>query len=193
MPGPTRIEGYAIVSEDGMLADAQGRIPDALKVKADQEFFHAGLDRAAAVVHGRHSHEDPADEKQRYRLIATRTIAGIAKLPGRPRTLLWNPKGASLEAAWDALKPPSGMLAVIGATDVYAVFLTRGYDAFHLSRVPHVRLPGGRPVFPGIGPERSPEDVLREHGLSPGPRQTLDPVLEVTLVSWERAQATSNG
>ena len=57
MPGPNRIEGYAIVSADGMLADANRRIPESLKVEADQKFFHGALDRAAAVVHGRHSHE----------------------------------------------------------------------------------------------------------------------------------------
>jgi dihydrofolate reductase len=193
MSGPTRIEAYAIISEDGMLADAEGRIPDALKVKADQEFFHAGLDRAAAVVHGRHSHEGPPDAARRYRLIATRTIAGIACDPARPRTLFWNPQGASLEAAWSALSPPAGRLAVIGGTDVYAYFLTRGFDAFHLSRVPHLRLPGGRPVFPAIGPGRTPEDVLREHALKPGPQQVLDAGLGVTLVSWKRAPASSKG
>ena len=185
MAGPSRIEGYAIVSEDGMLADAQGRIPDALKVDADQEFFRSGLDRAAAVVHGRHSHEGPPDDTRRYRLIATRAIAAIARDPARPRTIRWNPQGASLEEAWAALNPPTGTLAVIGGTDVYALFLTRGYDAFHLSRVPHVRLPGGRPVFPGTGESRSPEDVLREHGLRPRPKRILDAARGVTLVSWE--------
>jgi dihydrofolate reductase len=185
MPGPSRIEAYAIVSEDGMLADAQGRIPEALQVKADQEYFRSGLDRAAAVVHGRHSHEGPLDDTRRYRLIATRTIAAIERDPARPRTLRWNPQGASLEEAWAALNPPAGTLAVIGGTDVYALFLKRGYDAFHLSRVPHVRLPGGRPVFPDIGEGRSPEDVLREHGLRRGPTRVLDAARGVTVVSWE--------
>jgi dihydrofolate reductase len=192
MPGPARIEAYAIVSEDGMLADAQGRIPDALKVQADQEFFRRGLDRAAAVVHGRHSHEGPPDEPNRYRLIATRSIAGIARDPARPRALLWNPQGASLEQAWKVLNPPAGTLAVIGGPDIYALFLRLGYDAFHLSRVPQVRLPGGRPVFPEIGPDRTPEDVLADHGLKPGPRQILDSERGVTLVTWERSPP-SNG
>ena len=42
MPGPERIEGYAIISADDMIADADGHMPDALKVEADQQFFHAG-------------------------------------------------------------------------------------------------------------------------------------------------------
>jgi hypothetical protein len=94
MPGPTRIEAYAIVSEDGMLADAQRHIPEALKVKADQEFFRRGLERAAALVHGRHSGEGPPGELDRYRLIATRTIAATARDRAWPRALLWNPQGA---------------------------------------------------------------------------------------------------
>jgi hypothetical protein len=191
MPGPDRIEAYAIISEDGMLADAQRHIPAALKVKADQEFFRHGLDRAAAVVHGRRSGEGPPGDLERYRLIATRTIASIARDPAQPRALLWNPQGASLEEAWAALAPPPGTLAVLGGPDVYAFFLTRGYDAFHLSRVSHLRLPGGRPVFPDLGPHRSPEDVLREHGLRPGPQQILDAQLGVTLVTWNPIPASS--
>jgi dihydrofolate reductase len=190
MPGPTCIEAYAIISEDGMLADAQRHIPDALKVKADQEFFRRGLDRAAALVHGRHSGEGPPGNLDRYRLIATRTIASIGREAAQPRALLWNPQGASLEEAWSALAPPPGTLAVLGGPEVYAYFLIRGYDAFHLTRVPHVRLPGGRPVFPEVGPARSPEDILRAHGLRPGPTQMLDARLGVTLVTWSPIPAS---
>ena len=57
MPRPRRIEGYAIVSEDGMLANAAGIMPDSLKFEADQHFFERGLDGVDVVVHGRHSHE----------------------------------------------------------------------------------------------------------------------------------------
>ncbi len=53
MPYPRRIEGYAIVTEDGMLANASGIMPDQLKFEADQKFFERGLDRVDVVVHGR--------------------------------------------------------------------------------------------------------------------------------------------
>jgi dihydrofolate reductase len=192
MPGPTRIEAYAIISEDGMLADVQRHIPPALQVKADQDFFRRGLEGAAALVHGRHSGEGPPGERERYRLIATRTVGSIARDPAWPRALLWNPEGASLEEAWSALAPPPGTLAVLGGAEVYAYFLIRGCDVFHLSRVPHVRLPGGRAVFSDLGPEKSPEDVLRAHGFAPGPTQVLDARLGVTLVSWTRAGASPN-
>jgi hypothetical protein len=44
MPSPHRIEGYAIVTEDGMVADAGRVMPDSLKFEADQNFFERGLD-----------------------------------------------------------------------------------------------------------------------------------------------------
>ena len=34
-----RIEGYVIVSADGMLADAKGEMPDSISNEADQRFF----------------------------------------------------------------------------------------------------------------------------------------------------------
>ena len=53
-----RIEGYVIVSADGMLADADQVMPPELKFKGDEEFFNAALDRADLIVHGRNSYED---------------------------------------------------------------------------------------------------------------------------------------
>ena len=50
MPRPRRIEGYAIVSEDGMLANAAGIMPDSLKFDADLDFFERGLDGVDVVV-----------------------------------------------------------------------------------------------------------------------------------------------
>jgi hypothetical protein len=50
-----RIEGYAIVSADGIIADANGEMPNSLRYDADQRFRQSGLDRAAVVIHGRHS------------------------------------------------------------------------------------------------------------------------------------------
>jgi dihydrofolate reductase len=188
MPGPRDIESYAIVSVDGMLANAQRIIPDELKVEADQKFFHDGLARAAAIVHGRHSHEGPplSVANRRRRLIVTTQVAALAPDPRHPNSLLWNPKGATLAEAWAALGAPDGTLAVIGGPEVYGLFLDIGYDTFHLTRVPHVRLPGGRPVFPEIGPDRTPEDVLASHGLKPGPQRVLDVARGVTLVTWRR-------
>ena len=48
-----RIEGFVIVSADGMLANADGVMPDELKFEGDKRFFNAALDSAELIVHGR--------------------------------------------------------------------------------------------------------------------------------------------
>jgi dihydrofolate reductase len=181
-----RIEGYAIVSADGMIADAQGNQPPALIVKADQAFFRRGLDKADAAAHGRFSYERGPDAKGRKRLVLTRSVAALSPHPRHPKGLWWNPAGASLEEAWRALGLTGGELAVIGGTDVFGLFLEIGYDAFHLTRAARAQLPGGRPVFPGV-PAQSPETILATHGLRPGSPQVLDAEAEAVLVTWERA------
>ncbi|HYA05844.1 MAG TPA: dihydrofolate reductase [Xanthobacteraceae bacterium] len=180
-----RIEGYVIVSADGMIADAKGVMPDALKNAADQRFFQAALDRAVAVVHGRHSHEGGPRAAQRKRIILTRQIAAIAPDPAHPNSLLWNPLGASLDQALAQLGVGDGAIAVIGGTDVFSLFLPR-YDAFHLSRAANATIPGGLPVFAEVGPNATPEQVLARHGLRPGPRRDLDADAGVSVVTWER-------
>jgi dihydrofolate reductase len=185
MAHPRRIEGYAIISADGMLADAAGIMPPSLKIEADQRFFHGSLDRADAVVHGRHSHEGREGASRRHRLIVTRRVPALARHPENAKALLWNPAGATFEEAWTALELADGVLAVIGGTDVFGLFLDIGYDAFHLTRAQRARLPGGRPVFPQV-PASTPEDVLLGGGLRPGPARVLDAEQEVTLVTWMR-------
>jgi dihydrofolate reductase len=180
---PDRIEGYAIVSADGMLADASGVMPPSLKIEADQRFFHGSLDKADAVVHGRHSHEGGPNAAKRARLIVTRRIAAVARHPENPKAILWNPAGASFTDAWLALGIDGGMLAVIGGTEIFGIFLDIGYDAFHLTRADHVSLPGGRPVFPQV-PALTPEQVLQNRGYRPGPLRLLDEEKDVRLVTW---------
>jgi dihydrofolate reductase len=181
-----RIEGYAIISADGMIADADGNQPPGLIVKADQAFFRRGLNKADAAAHGRFSYERGPDAEKRKRLVLTRSVASLSPHPRHPKGLWWNPAGASFEQAWRALGLEGGELAVIGGTDVFGLFLDIGYDAFHLTRAGHARLPGGRPVFPGV-PAQNPEAMLAAHGLRPGPPQVLDAGANVMLVSWERA------
>jgi hypothetical protein len=185
MPRPHRIDGYAIVSEDGMLANAAGIMPASLKFEADRRFFERGLDNVDVVVHGRHSHEQQPHSYLRRRLVLSRQLSAIATDPSNEKALLWNPAGASFEEALAALGMPEGRVGVIGGPDVFGMFLDR-YDFFHLSRAPEVRLPGGRPVFPEV-PMRTPEEVLADHGLDRGQRQMLDPAKGVAVVSWKRS------
>ena len=169
MASVRRIEGFAIVSEDGMLADAAGVMPAALQLPADQRFFEAGLDAADVMVNGRHSEEHQPRSPQRCRLIVTRQVAALGPDPANPRARLWNPAGGTLEAGVAALGLTSAAVAVIGGTEVFGLFLDR-YDAFHLTRGPPVHLPAGRPVFPGV-PAQTPEEVLAAHGLECAERQ----------------------
>jgi len=180
-----RIEGYVIVSSDGMLADAKGEMPDSIRNEADQRFFQAALDRVAVVVHGRHSPEGGPRAARRKRLILTRQIAALAPDPARPNALLWNPAGATLEQALERLDVRDGTIGVIGGPEVFSRFLPL-YDAFHLSRAANARIPGGLAVFDEVGPNATPEDVLARHGLKPGPRRDLDAAAGVTEVTWER-------
>jgi hypothetical protein len=177
-----RIEGYAIVSEDGMLANVAGIMPDELKFEADQHFFERGLDGVDVVVHGRHSHEQQPHSHLRKRLILTRDVPATVPDPSNEKALLWNPGGASFEQALAALGVPDASIGVIGGTAVFGMFLDR-YDVFYLSRAPGVRLPGGRPVFPEV-PARTPEDVLASHGLRRGERQVLDPAKDLAVTAW---------
>lgn len=188
MPLP-RIEGYAIVSADGMLANAQGVMPPELIFEADQTFFHRSIERAAALVHGRHSHENYPPTKDTPRLVVTRSIAELAGDPGNKNALLWNPAGTTIEQAWVALDADNGTLGVIGGTDVFGLFLPH-YDAFHLSRAPSLLLPGGRPVFPEV-PALTPEQVLAKHGLRLAGERVLDDVARITLQTWEPENPTA--
>lgn len=183
---PYRFIGYAIVSDDGMLADASGIIPPSMVVKADQEFFMHGLDAAEALVHGRNSAEQPTSP-DRFRLIATRQIEATATITDRPNALLWNPEGAPVEEALDDLGIEGGEIAIIGGTDIFGLFLPR-YELFHLTRAPGVALPGGRPVFPQV-PAQTPESLLEAAGLTPGPAHNLDQQSGVTVVTWHRPAA----
>jgi hypothetical protein len=178
------IEGYVIVSSDGMLADASHVMPDSLKFEGDKQFFTAALDHADLIVHGRHSFEDQPNSPRRKRIAVTRTVDAIAPDPSNPKATLWNPAGAPFEAACARAGVIHGMVAIIGGPIVFEMFMER-YDTFWLSQAPHVRLPGGEPCFPGV-PEQSPQRVLSANGLEAGERQMLDAAHEVSVTPWRR-------
>jgi hypothetical protein len=180
-----RIEGYVIVSADGMLANAARVMPQGLKFDGDKQFFMAALDRVDLVVHGRNSYEDQPNSPQRKRVILTTAIASLAPDPSNPKAILWNPAGASFEAACERAGVHSGTIAIIGGPYVFGMFLDR-YDTFWLSQAPHVRIPDGEPCLPGV-PQRSPQDILAAHGLKAGQAQMLDHAAEVNVTPWRRA------
>jgi dihydrofolate reductase len=190
MPSPYRIEGFAIVSADGMLAGADGVMPPELFIEGDQAFFERGLDQTAAVIHGRNSQEEQPHSAERRRLIATRSVAKLTPHPSNPKAVLWNPATTPFEDGLRALGVPNGEIGIIGGTDIFGLFLPR-YDLFHLSRAGQVRLPGGIPVFPQV-PAQSAQDVLRQSGLEPGPAHVFDEDKDASVVSWRRPASAEN-
>lgn len=179
-----RIDGYVIVSADGMLANAGRVMPDELKFEGDKQFFAAALDHADLIVHGRNSYEDQPNSPRRKRIIVTRAVGSIAPDPSNANATLWNPAGASFEAACDRAGVHFGTVAIIGGPDVFDMFMDR-YDTFWLSQAPRVRLPGGEPCFPGV-PRRSPQEILAAHGLKAGESRILDVADDVSVTPWRR-------
>jgi hypothetical protein len=179
-----RIEGYAIISREGMIAMPDGSFPEPLKIPGDQRFYQAAVDRASAVANGRHSAEGGPREALRKRLRVTRRVQRIVSDPDNANVVLWNPGTAPFEEAWRRLAIDDGTLAVVGGTDVFGLFLTIGYDTFYLSRASGVSLPHGRPVFPGVGHGVAPEEPLRQQGFVLRDRRLLDAATQTVLEAW---------
>lgn len=183
MPDLT-FEGYAIVSGDGMLADATGVMPDSLKFEGDQRFFDSALDTVDLIVHGRNSFEDQPNSKNRKRVIATRAVERPIADPDNSKAVLWNPAQAPIEDAAALIGVTAGRVAIIGGTDIFDMFLDR-YATFYLSQAPHLKFPGGVPVFHDI-PPRHPDEILARHGLKPTDKRVLDATNDVSVVTWVR-------
>jgi dihydrofolate reductase len=188
MIGSHVIEGYAIVSADGMIADGSGSMPDCIRNDADQHFLQTAMDQATVLIHGRHSHEGGPRAAKRKRLVVTRQVPDIAPDPSQPNAMLWNPAGASLEAALGTLHIDAGPIAIIGGTEVFDLFLPR-YDVFYLTRAERAEIPGGRPLFSAVGRAATVDDVLIRSGLRPGPPRDIDAAAGVTLTEFRRVQA----
>lgn len=178
------VEGYVIASANGMLADSNHAMPDALKFPEDQAFFETALDTSDLIVHGRHSHEQQARSDQRRRIILTGLIASLAPDTDSPNATLWNPGGASFEQACARAGVISGKAAIIGGPAVYALFLDR-YDTFWLSQAHNVKIEGGLGVFPQV-PSFSPQDILSRHGLIARETRALNTASNVDVTAWRR-------
>ena len=183
------VEGFVIVSADGLLTDASHQQPDALRFKGDHRFFVDGLKRAALVVHGRNSGDGDPRKQVRRRLIVTRKVERIEPAGDIPQSFHWNPAGIAFEAAAKMAGVTEGAAAIIGGPEVYSLFLDR-YDIFWLSEAPRVQLRDGDLAFKDAA-GRHPRDVLGAHGLEPGEPLTLDAEQDVTVTPWRRLRQTS--
>jgi hypothetical protein len=186
MIGGFRIEGHAIVSRDDHIADAGGAMPPGLRNGADWQLFQAALERAAIVVLGRRSHMAAPNPAGRTRLVLSTGVAGIER---RSDAWWWNPAEMNATEALARAAPGGGTAAVVGGRGVFDLFLTLGFDAFHLARAAQIALPGGVPVFSDIANGRTAGDVLAAAGLMAEAPRELDAAAGVTLVTWAAATA----
>ncbi len=174
------ITGHAIVGDDDMIADAQGRMPPALRNDADWRLFQHQLDRSACVVLGRLGHEAHPNPGRLRIIVSQRAESGLAR---RADGWWWDPARVAWAEVRTAVVPSGGRVAVPGGQGVFALFLGIGYDAFQLTRARGVRIPHGRTLFPGDG---TAEDQLAAAGLEPGPTQGVDPAANVWTTLWAR-------
>lgn len=174
------VEGHAIVSSDGMIADARGEMPPGLRNEADWREFQAALDRAALVVLGRLGHERHPNRGRR-RLVLTRGVAMLAPCPRDPLAMLWNPAGVGIAQTLQRLGVDAGVLAVTGGTSAFDLFLPL-YDRFVLAEATRFSLRGGTPCFS----RALPREALRGAGLTPEATTMLDAASGVTQTVWRR-------
>jgi dihydrofolate reductase len=183
MTNRPRIEGYAIVSREGMIAKSDGSFPEELKIPADQQFYQGSLDHASAVANGRHSAEGGPKEKGRKRILVTRRVQRIVHDTDNPNVILWNPATAPFDEAWARLGLDGGVAAVVGGTDTFGLFLTVGYDVFYLTKT-DASVPKGRPVFPGVGTTATAEEVMTKAGLVLKGTRMLDASVNCRVEEW---------
>jgi dihydrofolate reductase len=181
-----RIEGYAVISKEGMIATSDGHFPEAIKIPADHKFYQDSVDRASAVVNGRHSAEGGSKEHERRRIILTRRVDVLTPDPDNPNALLWNPATAPFDEAWARLGIEGGVAAVVGGTETFGLFLTIGYDVFYLTRT-EASVPRGRAVFPGVGATTTAEEVMRKVGLVHKGTRMLDASVNCRVEEWVKS------
>jgi hypothetical protein len=184
--GGYEIHGHAIVSADDRIADRNGVTPASLRNEKDWERFQAALDRAAVTVLGRLGHEANPNLKSRNRLVLSSSAKGVEH---RADAFWWNPAEAALAQALAVAAPAGGIVAVPGGQRVFDLFLSVGFDEFHLSRVTRVTIPDGIPVFSEVLTGRTAADILAGHGLVAGPTELLDPLAAVEFTRWRMPRA----
>lgn len=178
-----RIEGYAVISKEGMIAAADGKFPEEIKIPADHKFYQDSVAAASAVANGRHSAEGGIGEKHRKRIILTRRVDVLTPEPDNPNAIQWNPGSTPFAEAWARLGIDGGTLAVVGGTDTFGLFLSIGYDAFYLTRT-DASVPKGRPVFPGVDTTTTAAEVMSKHGLVLNGTRMLDPSVNCRVEEW---------
>ena len=175
---PVEIHGYAIVSDDDRIADAQGEVPASLRNDKDWEQYQRALAASDLVVFARKSHDNEPETHGRPRMVVSRDAKGLENRDG---VWWWNPAQTVWRDALARALPQGGHVSAPGGRGVFDLFLGIGYDVFHLARARGVKLPGGRAIFSGCEAGISAEAVLERHGLRHAERIDLDPANHVEM------------
>jgi hypothetical protein len=180
------IHGYAIVSDDDKIADANGEIPLNMRNDKDWEQYQAALAASDLVVFARVSHENEPNTRGDPRVVVSRDAKGLER---RPEAWWWNPAEVAWPEVAARILPDGGEVAAPGGQGVFDLFLGIGYDVFHLARAHGVSLPGGRAVFSECVDGVSAEMVLQRRGLDLAERIPLDPAKGVEMNIWRRSRS----
>jgi hypothetical protein len=172
------IHGYAIVSDDDKIADAEGLIPAALRNDKDWQQYQSALAHSDLVVFARKSHENEPETHGVPRIVVSREGKGLEQRDG---VWWWNPADIGWGEVVARVLPDGGEVAAPGGQGVFDMFLKIGYDVFHLARARGVKLPGGRPVFSECTDGVHAEAVLEKYGLRHAERIELDPAQHVEM------------
>jgi len=181
LPKPFAITGHAIVSADGMIAMADGSMPEGLRVDADWQTFQAALDKSVLVVLGRKGHAHHPNRGRRRRLVLTRSVNGLGADPSDPLAHLWNPAGMPLPALLTELQITGGDIAITGGQGVFDYFAP-AFTSFLLSEVHDLVMPNGITCFS----DAHPRQALAHFGLHPQSISPLERDGQVTATLWQR-------
>lgn len=179
------VEGHAIVSAEGAIADADGAMPQALGNEADRAWFQERLNASDLTVLGRLGHAANPNVRRRRRLVFSARGTGLEPIGDLVHRL--NPGDMPIGEALSELLPKGGRVAVVGGTGVFDAFLEYGYNEFHLTIAGRARIAGGRPVFSGVSSAAEAEAKLVAAGLCLRERRVLDAANDVVLKIFSRA------
>jgi len=182
-----RFQGYAVVSADGLIADADGRMPDQLKFDADWDYFQAALDRADVTLIGRATHEAAPNVKKRRRLVFS---SRVQRMWQEDETTFWvDPTKTDPNGAITEMVGPSADVAVVGGQGVFDWVLSKpGFFSFHISVAHHVRIGSGRHVFRDAAGLEAAISLLQGRGLPLSRQVWFDQEAGLELLVYEKAR-----
>ncbi|MGH1481766.1 MAG: hypothetical protein ACRBM6_24055 [Geminicoccales bacterium] len=190
VPKPVhRFQGYAVVSADGLIADADGRMPDQLKFDADWDYFQAALDRADVTLIGRATHEVAPNVKKRRRLVFSSRVQGMWQ---EDETTFWvDPTKTDPNGVITEIVGPSADVAVVGGQGVFDWVLSKpGFFSFHISLAHHVRIGSGRHIFRDAAGLEAAISLLQGHGLPLSRQVWFDQEAGLELLVYEKARGS---